>query len=377
MHILHVFPSFQVGGSQRRFAALVNHFASRGAPFDHSVVSLDGCAEGRSLLEPGAPYRLLNAPRKTNAIATMIHARRLLNALSPDVLITYNWGSIDWATAAGTIRHIHIEDGFGPEEAHRQLRRRVWFRRVVLNRNALVVLPSRTLERLALQEWRIAPERVLYLPNGIPCARFAAGADPIVRGGFRGVGPVIGTVATLRREKALDRLIDAFALVRRARPARLVIVGDGPERAKLEKHAETRGVADSTTFTGGLSQPETALTCFDIFAISSDTEQMPLSVLEAMAAGLPVAATDAGDIAAMIADENRRFVVPCAAERLADVLTLLLDDELLRRRVGAANRARAVATFDESRMFSAYERLFTGENAPAETPLPLRAAAPL
>jgi glycosyltransferase involved in cell wall biosynthesis len=339
-------------------------------------VSLDGCAEGLTLLEPGAPCRLLNAPRKTNALATMIHARRLLNALRPDVLVTYNWGSIDWAAAAGTIRHIHIEDGFGPEEAHRQLRRRVWFRRLVLNRNALVVLPSRTLERLALERWRIAPDRVLYLPNGIPCARFTAGPDPMTRGGFRGVGPVIGTVATLRREKALDRLIDAFALVRRARPARLVVVGDGPERARLEKHAETRGVADSTTFTGGLSQPETALTCFDIFAISSDTEQMPLSVLEAMAAGLPVAATDAGDISTMVAEENRRLVVPCAAERLSDVLTLLLDDELLRRRVGTANRMRAVATFDEGRMFSAYERLFTGKDEPHEAPRTLSAAAP-
>src|SRR5262249_37629204 len=105
-------------------------------------------------------------------------------------------------------------------------------------------------------------------------------------------------------------------------------------------------------------------------------EQMPLSVLEAMAAGLPVAATDAGDISTMIAEENRRFVVPCAAERLADVLTLLLDDELLRRRVGAANRTRAVSTFDEGRMFNAYERLFTGTDVPEEAPQTLSAAAP-
>src|SRR5207237_6219471 len=140
---------FQVGGSQRRFAALVNHFAGCGAPFEHTVVSLDGCEEGRSLLAAGVPCRLIDAPRKANALATMLQARRLLNVLRPDLLLTYIWGSIDWAAVAGDIRHIHIEDGFGPEEAQRQLRRRVWFRRLVLKRNAPVVLPSRPLDRLA------------------------------------------------------------------------------------------------------------------------------------------------------------------------------------------------------------------------------------
>jgi glycosyltransferase involved in cell wall biosynthesis len=377
VHLLHVFPSFQVGGSQRRFAALANHFAAGGAPFRHTVVSLDGCADALSLLAPDVPCATVEAPRKSNSVAAIFHARRLLHEIGPDLLITYNWGAVDWAAASGTVRHIHIEDGFGPEEAHRQLRRRVLFRRFVLNRNATVVLPSRTLVRLALEQWRITPERVIYLPNGIPCARFNSPADPAIQAGFRGEGSVIGTVAGLRREKALDRLIDAFAIVRRVRPARLVIVGDGPERAALERHARSSGAADSITFTGPLARPEQAITSFDMFAISSDTEQMPLSVLEAMAAGLAIAATDAGDIAAMIAEENRRFVAPCTAPALAAALLGLLDDEVLRRRIGAANRARAVTTFDETRMFNAYERLFLGEDEPQAAPRTLRAAAPL
>jgi glycosyltransferase involved in cell wall biosynthesis len=340
------------------------------------VISLDGCLEARTLLASDVPLRTLDAPRKGNGLAAVFQARRLLRQLKPDLLITYNWGAMDWAAACGSIRHIHIEDGFGPEEAHRQFRRRVLFRRLVLNRNATVVLPSRMLVRLALEDWRIDPARVIHLPNGIPCARFDSAAEPALRTRFRGDGPVIGTVAGLRREKALDRLIDAFVLVRKTHPARLVIVGDGPERAALEQHARAAGAADGVTFTGALARPEQALSSFDVFAITSDTEQMPLSVLEAMAAGLAIAATDAGDIAGMIAEENRRFVTPRTAPAVAAALTALLDDAPLRRRIGAANRARAVTTFDETRMFDAYERLFLGDGAPQPAPQRLSAATP-
>ena len=351
-----------------RFAALANRF---GPAWRHAVVAMDGNTACRERLRPDLEVTFPAVTlRKGDTVGNLGRCRRALLALRPDVLVTYNWGTIEWALANLLVRkrHIHVEDGFGPEERVRQLPRRVWTRRLVLRR-ATVVLPSRTLERIALAIWRLPPGRVRYIPNGIDLARFSpppleglGGEAGQGRGEggvpWEGEGPVIGTVAALRPEKNLARLLHAFALLRQ--PARLVIVGDGPERAGLEALAGALGVAGAVHFTGHLAAPRDALWHFDLFALSSDTEQMPLSVLEAMASGLAVAATDVGDVASMLAAENRPFVVPRDALALAGAMAALLADPGRRATIGAANRAHAERNYAEATMFQAYAALFAG-----------------
>ena len=149
------------------------------------------------------------------------------------------------------------------------------------------MLPSRNLVRIATRDLEAAARVIRYVPNGIDLARFATD------GAQRGAGePVIGTVAALREEKNIARLCSrAFALLP---SGRLVIVGDGPERPALEALAASLGVADRVEFAGHHQDTPAFYARFDIFALSSDTEQMPLSVIEAMASGLPVVATDGG-----------------------------------------------------------------------------------
>jgi glycosyltransferase involved in cell wall biosynthesis len=353
--LLHVFPTFAVGGSQVRFAAIANRF---GRAWRHAIVAMDGDTACRERLRPDLAVTFPNvALRKGDTPGNLLRCRRALLDLRPDVLVTYNWGSIEWAMAnlLVRVRHVHIEDGFGPEERARQLPRRVWVRRLVLRR-AIVVLPSRTLERIALDIWRLPRRRVRHIPNGVDLKAFL---PPLpLREGGEGTGrlPVIGTVAALRAEKNIARLLQAFALL--AVPARLVIIGDGPERAGLEALALELGIAGSVHFAGHLAEPQAAYREFDLFALSSDTEQMPLSVLEAMAAGLAVAATDVGDVASMLAGENRPYVVACDAASLAGAMGALLADPALRRRIGAANRAEAEHNYDQERMFLAYAALF-------------------
>ena len=92
-------------------------------------------------------------------LARLGGTRRLIARLKPDVLITYNWGAIEWAMAnrfAPIARHIHIEDGFGPEEREHQIARRVWFRPLALSgRHTTIVLPSHNLVRIASEQWRL------------------------------------------------------------------------------------------------------------------------------------------------------------------------------------------------------------------------------
>ncbi|MGE3332912.1 MAG: glycosyltransferase family 4 protein [Rhodospirillaceae bacterium] len=358
--LLHVFSTFAVGGPQRRFVQLANHFGSR---FHHLIRPMDGRTDAAALLDADASAEIQPLGfRRGNALANIRSARAVLAEVRPDVLVTYNWGATEWAAAnyRNPVRHIHIEDGFGPEEANKQLLRRVLFRRLVLNRHSTLVVPSQSLKRIALDVWGLDPHRIRYIPNGIPTARFARNPDPAFSAAFHGKGGVIGTVATLRREKALDRLIAAFALVRAHIPGHLVIVGDGPDRGRLEAFVAERGLRAHVTFTGAIAAPERILRAFDVFAISSDTEQMPLSVLEAMAAGRAVASTDAGDIRTMLAEENRPFVVPRYDVALASMMMALLRDSALRERLGAANQARAAVHFDEAQMCAAYGRLFSG-----------------
>ena len=351
--LCHVYATFAVGGPQMRFAALANRFADR---YRHLIVAMDGVTAASERLAPGVDAVFPPvAIRKGATLANRASFRAALRAWRPDLLVTSNWGSIEWAVAnrPHLVPHIHIEDGFGPEEQAGQLPRRVLIRRLALRRSTVVV-PSRTLFRMATDIWRLPAARVHYIPNGIDLAAFAAAAP--VR--LPGAGPVIGTVAALRPEKNLARLLHAFRTVAAATPARLAIVGAGPERAALEALAAALGLADRVTFAGHSAAPAGYYRGFDLFALSSDTEQMPLSVIEAMAGGLPVAATDVGDVRAMLAPENAPFVVPGDPAALAEALLALVRDASARAAIGAANRARATAEFDQETMFAAYAALF-------------------
>lgn len=351
--ILSVFSTFATGGPQVRFAAVANRFGPR---FRHAIVAMDGNRACAERLDPGLDVTWPAVPiRKGATLANLLTFRRTLRRLRPDVLVTSNWGSIEWAMANALpiVRHVHIEDGFGPEERAAQLPRRVWTRRLLLGRRT-VVLPSRTLWRIATEVWRLPEARLRYLPNGIDLGRFAAAARPA------GAGPVIGTVAALRAEKNLGRLLEAFAGLPPALAARLVIVGDGPARPALEAQAAALGIAGHVRFAGHVAEPAPLYAGFDVFALSSDTEQMPLSVLEAMAAGLPVAATDVGDVRAMLDPANDPYVVPKETPALAAALAGLLADAPRRAAIGAANRAKAVRDYDQEVMFQAYAALFDG-----------------
>lgn len=353
--VVHVFPTFAVGGAQVRFAAIANHF---GPAFRHIVVSLDGNLDCRERLNPAlnAEFPVVDAP-KGAMFANALRFRRLLKLWKPDMLVTGNWGAIEFALAnvPCLARHIHIEDGFGPEERTTQIPRRVWTRRLVLARS-LVVLPSRNLERIATDVWKLNRRLVRYVPNGIDLGRFAAPS----RAGRSGP-PVIGTVAALRAEKNIARLIGAFARIAASTQARLTIVGDGSERAGLMERAASLGVADRVDFTGHRDDTPALYAGFDIFALSSDTEQMPLSVIEAMASGLPVVSTDVGDVRSMVASENDPFVVPLTEDALSRALGVLLDDPARRGGVGAANLEKARRDFAQDAMFERYRALWTGE----------------
>ena len=144
---------------------------------------------------------------------------------------------------------------------------------------------------------------------------------------------------------------------------RLVIAGAGAERGALEQLAHQLGIEDRVVFTGHVS-PESVLGQLDIFAMSSDTEQMPVALLEAMAARLPIAAVDVGDVKTMVSQENQQFVVARDDEAaFVAAIERLLHEPATRERLGNQNRERVVAEFSQKRMFDRYTELFLGHLA--------------
>ena len=125
------------------------------------------------------------------------------------------------------------------------------------------------------------------------------------------------------------------------------------------------GVADRTVFTGHTRQPEIILRQLDLFALGSDTEQMPISLLEAMAAALPVVATDVGDVTAVLPPAQHALVVDRAQEAgFAAALARLVADPALRERLGTANRAHVAAHFSKAAMVERYRDLLADSIAP-------------
>ena len=361
---MHVFASFGAGGVPIRIANVLNGLE---ANHRHTILTLDGADAARARLDTRIDATVFD-PRidKDKPIAALGQIHRQLRSLGPDLLLTYNWGAVEWALVnrfGAKADHIHFESGFGPDEVDRQIPRRVWFRRFALARSKWVVVPSQTLVTIATDIWRIPPDKLRYVPNGVDCARFGCAPVPGIAPGFeKAAGElIVGTVAPLRPEKNVGRLVRAFAGLRRDRHARLVIVGDGPERSGLEALAHELGIADRTVFTGYVSEPEKVLGWFDVFAISSDTEQMPNALIQAMANGRAVAGVDVGDVRHIVCPENRALIAPAGDDDgLRDAIEKLLDDEGLRSELGPANAAHVREHYAQDRMFRVYAELFDG-----------------
>jgi glycosyltransferase involved in cell wall biosynthesis len=381
LRILHLHSSFNPGGKQLRAAKLINAFGRKsaaGAEVEHTIVSAEPGALGASVaidprLAVGYPDDF--PPLVGRPLPGRL--QRLAFAMKGfDLVLTYNWEAMDAAMAHTLFREfhalpplVHHEDGFNEDEVERRKISRNWYRRIALGRAAALVVPSRRLEAIATGEWLQPEARVVRIANGIDTAAYAGKAKPdalprvIKRPGEKW----LGTLAGLRRAKNLPRLVRAFAGL--PEQWQLVILGQGPEADAIRAEAMRCGVAHRVHLPGFVAEPGRALGLFDLFALSSDSEQFPISVIEAMAAGLAVAATDVGDLATMLAPANRPYVTPVGDEvALAAALRALADDVALRRGLGEANRARARAEYDARAMIDAYRATYARALARAQFP---------
>ncbi|MBI4878572.1 MAG: glycosyltransferase family 4 protein [Planctomycetes bacterium] len=364
--LLHAFATFVAAGPQVRATLLMAAF---GPAYRHAIVAMDGRGEAASLLPAGVEAEMIDPPAERGMARRALAMRRLLARERPDLLLTYNWGSFDAVLAARALPglpHVHHEDGFNADEARQQKARRVLARRLCLPRCRRVVVCSRRLLAIALESWKLEPGRVRLIPNGVRGESFSPGPSAVrERLDLPAGALVIGTVGHLRPVKNVARLIEAFALLQEdgAGGPFLLIVGDGPERGRLEELARSlREAAPRVRFAGHQAELLPYYRACDVFALSSDSEQHPLALLEALACGLPAASTDVGDVRVLLPPEQGRFLAPASAApdaaALARPLAELLGDRALRVRLGALNRAHVLEHYSFEGMRDAYREVY-------------------
>lgn len=365
-HLLHIFSTFVPAGPEMRTVHLIEGL---GRSYRHSIVSMDGRTDARDRLSRDADARVLASPPRAGSLSTIRALRTLIRAQAPDLVLSYNWGAFDAVFATQSLRfraHVHHEDGFNADEVSEFKRRRVLARRWFLPRVNRVVVPSKNLARIATSTWKLAPELVRYIPNGVRLERFAA-ADgrPELRDRVKipRSALVVGYVGHLRPEKNPLRFVHACAQLDPRLDVHALVLGDGPERSAMEQlAAKTGSLSGRVHFMGHQGNPSEFYRAMDLFALSSDTEQMPVALIEAMACSLPCVSTDVGDVRDILPPEQAEFVVPVGADdtaaSLAEKMTHLLRSPDLRRTLGEKNRSRVESRFEFEGMLSAYRDVY-------------------
>lgn len=378
--IAHVLYRLDTGGMERIVVSMINATCDR---YRHAVITLTGFGVLRFEIEHAVTACVSLHKKPGKDWWCYFRLWRALRALKPDLVQTYNIGTLDLAPVvklAGVRCLIHAEhgrDATDPEgEKPKYLRLRRWLAPLI----GRYVAVSPDLQRWLTERAGIRRSKVVYIANGIDAAKFnVARADSGPRrrlGDFAPPGTVlIGNVARLDKVKDQAGLISAFKRLRegdRHADCRLIIVGAGPQRDELERQIAQLGLAATVQLLGNRDDVAELLAECDVFALSSIAEGMPVTLLEAMAARLPVVATDVGGVASVVETGVTGTLVPAGdPQAMAEALSAYVTDETLRRQHGNAACARVTARFSLSTMVAAYVTLYDellGRRASAAPP---------
>ncbi|MEN7343368.1 MAG: glycosyltransferase, partial [Pseudomonadota bacterium] len=206
----------------------------------------------------------------------------------------------------------------------------------------------------------VASDKISSICNGVDTGVFSPKGSSATPPESWRTGLVIGSVGRLDPIKRFDLLIDAFALVHAEYPqTRLVIVGDGGERANLEQLISRHGLDDAVMLAGRRDNTPEWFRLIDVFALVSRNEGISNTILEAMSSGLPAVVTDVGGNCELVSSGETGTVIPSGdITGLVDALRQYISSDTLRAAHGSASRERVLQEFSLSRMIERYDDLY-------------------
>jgi glycosyltransferase involved in cell wall biosynthesis len=364
VRVTHLVFDFEGGGMESLVGAMVRRWS--GTPVKMSVVTLGGRPgrTGAAVQDALDQFHVLRPARGGLSMILPLGIARALRRTRADVVHLHSgaWFKGAWAARLARVSHVvYTEHG----REHRDTPASLWLDRQASRLTDVIVTVSERLQAYMERTVGVSPARLRTISNGVDTTRFAPGpAAESLRGGL-GIPAsawVVGSVGRLESVKAYHRLIEALGRLRAAglvRPVHLVICGEGTERAELESYIVRAGLRDFVKLPGWTDDPVSWYRLFDVFALSSDSEGLSVSLLEAMACGCAPVVTDVGANAHVLGPAlHGQVVPPGSVDTLVDALAATLGTEGLRTELGVAARARVEAEFSLERMVGEYERLY-------------------
>ena len=334
--------------------------------FDPVVCCLDRLGELAGVLaEEGVPV-VLERRRPGFDWRLFYRLALRLRSLRVDVLHMHNCTALFYGVAAllgGVRRLVYTEHDriFPPRKVV------AWVHRAFARATSGLCAVSEDVRRRLERFDGIDPRRVTVVFNGVDGRRFHPGLASAEARRELGIGggPVAGLIGRLSPEKDHSLAFQALRVLAQRFPGVvLLVVGDGPLRARLPEEARSAGVADRVRFLGARNDIPRIMAVLDLLVLSSRTEGLPVAPIEAMAAGRPVVVTDVGGCREVVADGETGYVVPPRdAEALAEAMGRILEDPDLRTRFGAAGRERFQRFFSLEAMIHNYQEIYLGRES--------------
>jgi glycosyltransferase involved in cell wall biosynthesis len=368
--VMQLVPSLGPGGTERLVIEIVRQLQAI------SIRSLVCCLDhegawAHELTSIGVSVIALNRPPGFRP-GISLQIARLADRFSTDVIHCHHYSPFVYGQLAALLRPglrvVFTEHGRLSDAPPSWKRRCV---NPVLGRlPAAIYSVSHDLRRHMIAEG-FSPSRVGVVHNGIevgPLASAVSRCSARASLGVPGDALVVGTVARLDPVKDLTTAIKAFAAVTRQVPnAVLVVIGDGSERADLCRCAASLAVADRVIFTGHRDDARALLPAFDVYVNSSSHEGISLTILEAMAASVPVVATCVGGNPEVVSPDTGILVPPKTPDALAAALAALARDQGRRAQLGGAARRRVERSFSVDDMVARYVADYLATSAEART----------
>jgi len=364
LHIVHGVLSLDVGGLERIVLDLIRAGSCAGHRVSVMCIEKPGALAVEAERLGANIISLDKPPGRFSAIIGK--AASVLNSLQPNVVHTHQAGALWYlgqaARSVGRVPVVHTEHGnhVAQTSGLSRLKTRLFLHQTSRYADRFFCVSEEIAKTVV--RWRTVPRaKVEVVLNGIPVDKFADRSQALAvrqEMGIPAPARVIGTVGRLSEVKRQELMLRAAVRLVGQFPALwLLLVGDGPERERLERKASELGIRDRVCFTGYQPNPERFLQAMDVFTLTSRSEGLPVSLLEAWASGVPVVCSAVGGIPKVVTNGEDGLLFPSGDEQaLVVALKKVLGDRAFADRLVTAGQNTAIKKYSLERMAHEYDQ---------------------
>jgi sugar transferase (PEP-CTERM/EpsH1 system associated) len=364
--ILHIVHSLQIGGLENGVVNLINNLNSD--TFEHAVCCIDRSGPMADRIRMPVDIYTLNKGNKRDYLLP-IKISRIIRQVRPDVVHTRNWGTIDGvagAKIAGVKKIIQGEHGWEVSDPRGAIKRRKRVRKLLSSWISQFVAVSNDLRSWLIDDVGISEKKVVQIINGVDTDFYTPSRNRQSMRERFGIDPdsfVIGTVGRLDPVKDHETLLRAFhrtSIRYKHRKLMLIVAGTGPLQERLKVLSKKLNISENIIFTGQQDDMKSLYQSMDIYILPSIAEGISNTILEAMASGLPVIASNVGGNIELVDQERTGFFFsPGSVDALGYMIERYLKSDFILRDHGFQSRQRAVDKYSINQMTDKYAALYS------------------